>query len=232
MSMTINMPQRTLLERRPWLLGSLAAAIFYYFMRNSAMPGLYLIGWKGAAVGFLAIYALLYAPGINARILAVAMALAACGDMALEIDAFWAGLCFFASQLVLISLFLRNPREMPSRSQKLTALALLLLVPLLAHNLAAGIHSAPTQMGVGTNIFFSGLATGAVAATAWASRFPRYRTGLGAVLAVCAFLLLLAAQGPLAGSRLPYLLGWPLYYAGQFLICTGVTLTLRRNQQA
>ena len=220
------MPRRALIERRPWLLGSLVAAILYYMMRDGPMPGLYLIGWKGAAVGMLAIYALLRVPGANARILAGAMVLAACADMAAEVDAFWAGLFILASQLVLIALFLRNRRGVMTRSQKLAALALLLLTPLIAHALV------PAEGQGASGIVFSGLAMGAVAATAWASRFPRYRTGAGAVLAVFAFLLIQADGGPLSGRELPYMLAWPLYYAGQFLICTGVTLTLRRDHSA
>jgi hypothetical protein len=37
-------------------------------------------------------------------------------------------------------------------------------------------------------------------------------------------------MGPLAGSPLPGLLIWPLYYFGQFLICVGVVGELRRRQ--
>ena len=66
-----------------------------------------------------------------------------------------------------------------------------------------------------------------MAATAWASRFSRYHVGIGAVLFVISDLLIFAEFGPLAESTIPSLLIWPLYYAGQFLICTGIIQTLR-----
>ena len=36
-----------------------AVGIGFVFVKQSAMPGLYQIAWKGAAVGLLALYALL-----------------------------------------------------------------------------------------------------------------------------------------------------------------------------
>jgi uncharacterized membrane protein YhhN len=64
-------------------------------------------------------------------------------------------------------------------------------------------------------------------AAAWASSFPRYRVGLGAVMFAVSDLLIFSRGGPLAHSFLPGLLIWPLYYFGQFLICTGVIGELR-----
>jgi uncharacterized membrane protein YhhN len=40
-------------------------------------------------------------------------------------------------------------------------------------------------------------------------------------------LLIFSRMGPLADSAIPGLLIWPLYYLGQFLICTGVVGELR-----
>ena len=74
------------------------------------------------------------------------------------------------------------------------------------------------------------LALGGMAAAAWSSSFPRYRVGLGAVLFVVSDLLIFARLGPLESSAIPGLLIWPLYYFGQFLICTGVISTLRGRQ--
>ena len=34
------MPQRALIEKRPWLLASLIAGISYYFVKDSQIPGL------------------------------------------------------------------------------------------------------------------------------------------------------------------------------------------------
>ena len=66
-------------------------------------------------------------------------------------------------------------------------------------------------------------------AAAWTSSFPRYRVGIGAVMFAVSDLLIFADLGPLADSALPGLLIWPLYYFGQFLICTGVVGELRRR---
>ena len=41
--------------------------------------------------------------------------------------------------------------------------------------------------------------------------------------------LLFAEMGPLAGSIVPQVLVWPVYYLGMFLICTGVIQTLRKR---
>lgn len=66
-------------------------------------------------------------------------------------------------------------------------------------------------------------------AAAWTSTFSRYRVGLGAVMFAVSDLLIFARVGPLANSATPGLLIWPLYYFGQFLICTGVIGELRRR---
>jgi uncharacterized membrane protein YhhN len=72
---------------------------------------------------------------------------------------------------------------------------------------------------------------GAMAATAWISRFPRYRVGIGAMLFVASDLLIFARMGPLAGSAVPGMLIWPLYFAGQALVAWGVVQALSSDQQ-
>jgi hypothetical protein len=56
--------------------------------------------------------------------------------------------------------------------------------------------------------------------------FPRYRVGSGAALFLVSDLLLFAEMGPLAGSVVPEILAWPIYYLGQLLIAVGVAQTL------
>ena len=75
------MPRRALVERRPWLLASLILGISYFFAKDSAVPGLYLVAWKGAGVALLAVYALLQGVGRDGRLLAGVMALGALGDV-------------------------------------------------------------------------------------------------------------------------------------------------------
>jgi uncharacterized membrane protein YhhN len=98
---------------------------------------------------------------------------------------------------------------------------LLLGVPVIAFLLPADRGAAP-----GIALYATGL--GAMAASAWISRFPRYRIGLGAVMFVASDLLIFAKMGPLAGSLIPVFLIWPLYFAGQALIAWGAVTTLLR----
>ncbi len=219
------MPKRALVQRRPWLLVSILAAIAYYALRDAPVGGLYLIGIKGAAVGMLAVYALLRHARRDATILTVALALAACGDVMAELDDIWADALFLASHLVALALYLHNRRDQPSGSQRAAGLALLLMTPAIAYTLAAIRPDA-------SHVALYALALGAMAGAAWTSRFPRYRVGIDALLLVTAKLLLIAGNGPLLRSAFPDLAIWPLYYAGQLLICTGVIQTLRRDHQA
>jgi uncharacterized membrane protein YhhN len=77
----------------------------------------------------------------------------------------------------------------------------------------------------GVTLYATGL--GAMAATAWISRFPRYRLGLGAVLFVVSDLLIFSRMGPLGGSAIPALLIWPTYFTGQALIAMAGVKALR-----
>jgi uncharacterized membrane protein YhhN len=216
------MPKRALVEKRPWLAASLVAAISFYVFRDSAVPGVYLMAWKGAGVGLLAIYALLRHAGADSRMLAAMMALSAAGDMAIEIDTGAGAACFFLSHVTAIALYLRHRRAALTFSQKTAATALLLGVPFIAFLMPSDRSQAVT-----TAIYALSLA--GMAATAWTSSFPRYRVGVGAVLFVLSDLLIFARMGPLANSALPGLLIWPTYYFGQFLICVGVIGTLRQR---
>jgi len=65
-----------------------------------------------------------------------------------------------------------------------------------------------------------------MAAAAWISRFPRYRTGIGAMMFLASDLLIFARMGPLAGDAWVSLAIWGLYLGGQVLITLGVTRTL------
>jgi uncharacterized membrane protein YhhN len=121
-----------------------------------------------------------------------------------------------------ITLYLRHRRERLTPTQKAAAVALLLLTPAIAYML-------PYNRSIASSLGLYGLALGAMAASAWASSFPRYRVGAGAVLFVVSDLLIFASLGPLAQNAVPRLLVWPLYYLGQFLICTGVLRTLRKH---
>jgi len=212
------MPQRALIEQRPWLLASLIAGISYWFVAGSAIPGLYLILWKGAGVALLAIYAWVHHPVADAHRIALVMAFGALGDMVLEVNFTGGAVAFFAGHMVAIALYLRHRRSMLPGGDKAIAAALLIGVPALSF----GITARP-------EVAFYALALGGMAAAAWLSNFPRTRVGLGAVMFAVSDLLIFARMGPMAQSPIPHLLVWPLYYFGQFLIAVGVIGALRRK---
>jgi hypothetical protein len=221
------MPKRALIEKRPWLLASIAAALAYYVLRDAEWSDIYIALVKGAAVGLLAVYAWHRSHSNDVHMIAGVMALGALGDMAVE---FWfeiGGALFFAGHVLALALYLQphNRRNTHTPSQKAAAVALLLFTPILSYLLSK-------DAGVG----LYGLALGGMAAAAWMSRFSRYHVGIGALLFVASDLLIFARLGG-AGPQnflgnLPHWLIWPTYYIGQFLICTGVVQTLRRDHQA
>jgi uncharacterized membrane protein YhhN len=216
------MPKRALIEKRPWLLASLFAGISFWFVRDAGLPGIQLMAWKGAGVALLAVYALLRHRGADANTIALVMALGALGDVLIELQLEYGAIAFLLGHLVAIWLYWRHRRAALSSSQKLAALALLVLTPVVAFLL-------PTDRSAAPLVAVYALGLGAMAAAAWTSSFSRYQVGIGAVLFVISDLLIFSRMGPLATSAIPGLLIWPLYYFGQFLICTGVVGELRRR---
>ena len=210
------MPRRALMEHRPWLLAGVIAAVACYVLQDSIKVEPIEVAIKGAGVGLLAIYTLRRAPGKDGMILTAALALSALADMALELWFEAGGALFATSHLVAIALYLRNRRENPSLSQRLLGLALLVAVPTFSYSL-----SADPLIGL------YAITLGAMAAAAWMSRFPRYRVGVGALLFVVSDWLIFSRFGPFNFAPLPDMLVWPLYFAGQLMIATGVVQTLR-----
>lgn len=210
------MPKGALIDQRPWLLASVAAAVAYYFLWNNPIGGLWLILIKGAGVGLLAVYAFYRTKGTDGLILVIALALSAAADMALELYFEIGGALFAASHVAAIILYMRNRRQHTSASQKGLAAALLVGAPAISYLL-----SGQWLIGV------YAITLGAMASAAWMSRFPRYRVGMGAVLFVLSDWLIFSRMGPFMLDPLPDLLIWPLYYGGQLMIATGVVQTLR-----
>ncbi|MFM5953929.1 MAG: lysoplasmalogenase family protein [Novosphingobium sp.] len=212
------MPERALIEKRPWLLASLLAGISYFFVRHSAVPGLYLMVWKGTGVALLAAYALTRHKGADSRQIAAVMGFGALGDMLIEFSLEAGAAAFLVGHLIAIHLYLRHRRARIMPSQHAFGIALALLTPLIAYSLT-----------LSPLVALYALALGVMAGTAWTSSFLRYSVGIGAVMFVASDLLIFARMGPMAESALPDLLIWPLYYFGQFLICTGVIGELRHR---
>lgn len=218
------MARHALIEQRPWLLASIAAATAFYFLSdNPVFEGTWGLLAKGASVGLLALYVLLRVPHGKHRtdgfLLAGALALAACGDVAIELDFLAGGAFFAAAHATAVVLYLRNRHQRPSPVQKLTGAALLICTPLVSWLLSDNAQIA---------IYAAFL--GAMASAAWMSHYPRYRVGTGAVLFVLSDWLIFARLGPLDLEPANTLLIWPLYYAGQLMIATGITQCLRGEQ--
>lgn len=215
------MPKRALIEKRPFLVASIAAAIAFCALRLTALPGIWLVAFPGAATGFLALYAWRQKAGRDGSHLAAMMAVAAARDVLFQVDLAVSALVFFVYHMLALGLYLRHPREHPTTSQKAAAVAMLLLTPALAWLLPADRTLEPA-------VALYGLALGGMASCAWMSAFPRYRVGIGAVLMLGSDLLVIGGLGPLMGQQLPDVVAWPLYYVGQLLITVGVAQTLRR----
>ncbi len=214
--------KRALAESRPWLLLSLMAGISYFFVSDAPIPGLYLMLWKGLGVGFLAVFALVRHHSADGRMIGAVMALGAIGDMLIEIDMIYGAVAFLIGHVVAIWLYARHRRTSVTFSQRLFALLLVPGVVLIAWALPID------RSGPGGIAFYS-LFLAVMAAMAWTSDFPRYRVGFGALMFVVSDLLIFARLGPLESSAIPDWLIWPLYYFGQFLICTGVIQSLRHK---
>lgn len=216
------MPKRALIDHRPYLLLSLLFGITYFFVMDGKVGGAFLALWKGAGVGFLALYAVHRGQGRDGVVISSVLVLCALADVALQFSFLIGGGVFALAHLVAIGLYLSNRRERATASQRTASLALLIMTPLLA-----GMLTYPLQ-----NWFLAvlyALAVGAMACAAWMSRFPRYRVGVGAVLFVASDLVIFAREAGHVSQDLGDWLVWPLYYVGQFLIATGVTQTIRKE---
>ena len=218
------MAKRGLIELRPWLLASIAAAIAFYFLRDNPVgEGVWGLALKGASVGLLALYVALRVPHGRHRgdgfLLVGALVLAAAGDVAIELDFLIGGALFAAAHVVAVVLYLRNRHKRPSPTQKLIGLSLLIGTPLVNYLLSGQLQIA---------IYAAFL--GAMASAAWMSHYPRYRVGTGAMLFVLSDWLIFSRMGTLGLEPLPDLLIWPLYYAGQVMIATGIVQCLRGEQ--
>lgn len=203
------------------LTAALIAGISYYFADAVTTEGVGHLIWKGSGVGLLALWAASRAADSDGWLLAAILACGAIGDVVIEAVGLAAGAAaFLIGHLVAVALYVRNQRPV-GQGDIVVAAVLLVATPVLAASLPAD-RSAVWGVGV----YAAGL--GAMAATAWTSRFSRSRVGIGAVAFVISDLLIFASIGPLHGSQIPDIAIWPLYFAGQALIATGAARALRR----
>ena len=172
------------------------------------------IAMKGAGVGLLALAAASHARNADGWLLALVLALGAAGDVLLEIALAAGAGAFAAGHVAAILLYRRNRRR--DSDQRDWAIAALLL-------LAAAAVPALLLRGRPEAVPFTlyALLLGAMAASAWLSRFPRGWVAAGAILFLASDMLIAARMASdLAGLGLPI---WLLYYAGQLMIFVGVT---------
>jgi uncharacterized membrane protein YhhN len=210
---------KDLAHKRPFLLASLVFGISYPAAQSFAMPEMFAIIWKMAAVGFLVPYSLRRHNSGEFALLAAAMGFWSLGDGLIEVDMIWGAIAFVAGHVAAIWLFLRHRRVKPVLSQKLLAVAVFVLAPDIAFFLAPD-RATGFQFAIYT-LFVAGMA-----ACAWNSNFPRYRVGLGAMAFVASDLLIFARTGALADAGWVSLAIWVLYYGGVLMIATGVVTTL------
>ncbi len=201
-------------HRWAWIAALIAGAT--YLPASWLLPGgPALVIWKGAGVALLALWAALQARSLDGWLLVAVMALGAAGDVLLEVAGLTTGaVAFLAGHLVAIALYSRHLRP-DWRCGLPIALGRLLIIPALAFVFPADRTAAP-----GIALYATGL--GAMAAMAWLSAFPRNWVSFGALLFAVSDLLIFARLGPLAGSIIPDLLVWPLYFGGQAMIAWGV----------
>jgi uncharacterized membrane protein YhhN len=172
------------------------------------------MAWKGAGVGLLALAAALRARETDGRLLALMLALGAVGDVLLEISLAAGAVAFAAGHVVAIFLYRRNRR--PDCDRRDLAIAALILLAAAATTL--GLLWGRPEAAPFTAY---ALLLGAMAASAWLSRFPRRLVAAGALLFLASDMLIaLRMASEIAGLAPPT---WLLYYVGQLMIFIGVS---------
>ena len=200
------------------LILALIAGGSFYLNHWIGLEGPPMIVWKGLGVGLLAVWAAMRARSTDGWLIAAVMAFGALGDVLLEAVGLTVGaLAFLAGHVVAVVVYLRH-----AKGSLWLGVPVALLVAWIAWLLPADRAGAP-----GIALYALGL--GAMAGTAYFSRFPRAIVGFGALLFVASDLLIFARLGPMHDSALPGLLIWPTYFAGQALIAWGVVTALERR---
>lgn len=182
-----------------------------------------MVVWKGAGVGLLALWAATQGRDLDGWLLAAVLACGAAGDVLLEVAGLTTGAVAFAlGHLIATGLYLRNRRDALTVSQ--TWLGILIIPATVAT-----AWLLPSDRSAAGGITVYALLLALMAATAWTSRFPRYRTGIGAMMFVASDLLIFARLGPVGDTVMVGVAVWLLYFIGQWLIALGVRTGLARQ---
>lgn len=216
-------------DRARWLwFAALVGGISYFVAVRQGWDGAAMHLWKATGVGLLAVWAAANARGADGRLIAMVMAFGALGDWALDaIGMIEGAVAFAAGHLIAIFLYLRHRRPRLSASQKLLTIAVVPLALVIVWGMARGAEPSLVKAAIAYTAIVA-----AMAAAAWISRFPRYRTGIGAMLFLASDLFIFAGEGGTLSKDITGWLVWPLYFGGQALIAWGVVSTLSREAKA
>ncbi len=211
-------------DRARWLWWlALAGGISFMVAVVQRLEGPPIWAWKTSGVALLALWAAANARGANGWLIAAALGFGALGDYLLDAIGLEKGaVAFGIGHLIAITLYLKNRRPATTVSQRL--LGWLVMPATLV--IVWGMLSP--QPGWWHAAIYS-LFVAAMAAAAWTSRFPRYRTGIGAMLFLASDLFIFAGEGGALSKDVTMWLVWPLYFGGQALIAWGVVSTLSRE---
>ncbi len=208
-------------DRARWLWWlALAGGLSFFIAVNQRLDGPAIWAWKTSGVGLLALWAAANARERNGWLIAAALGFGALGDWLLEAKGLETGaVAFVIGHILAIILYLGNRRAALTSSQRLLAWLVMPATLVIVWGL---VSPAPGWVQAAIYSLF----VAAMAVAAWTSRFPRYRTGLGAMLFLASDLFIFAGEGGALPRSITMWLVWPLYFAGQALIARGVVETL------
>ena len=214
-------------DRARWLwLLALAGGISFFVAVYLRLDGPAIWAWKTSGVGLLAAWAAVNAREKNGWLIAAALGFGALGDYLLDAKGLIVGAAAFAvGHLIAITLYLTNRRAQITPSQRLLGW---LTMPATLAIVWGMLSPAPGWWHAAVYSLF----VAAMAAAAWTSRFPRYRTGIGAMLFLASDLFIFAGEGGVLSNNVTLWLVWPLYFGGQVLIAWGVVSTLAKEAKA
>lgn len=197
------------------LIASVIGGVSYVAAWSLHLPPVQDLAWKGTGVGLLAVFAATQARSLDGWLLTAVMTFGMLGDVLLGVNLYIGAGAFLIGHLVAIGLYLRNRRMEISRGQRALAIVMVPAATAIAFLLPFDRAGAPVAA-------LYALGVSVMAATAWTSRFPRFRVGLGAMMFLVSDLLIIGRSGPLPDNLPIGLVVWGLYYFGQLLICVGV----------
>lgn len=208
-------------DRARWLwLLALVAGISYFAAVQLRLDGPAIWAWKTSGVSLLAVWAAANSRARDGWLIAAALGFGALGDYLLDARGLETGaVAFVVGHVIAITLYLTNRRAQMTASQRLLGW---LTMPATLVIVWAMLSPAPSWWHAAVYSLF----VAAMAAAAWTSRFPRYRTGVGAMLFLVSDLFIFAGVAGALPRTITLWLVWPLYFGGQALIAWGVVKTL------